>query len=293
MLPLKELKQITVIGMGLLGGSVSRAILRCFPRAKVTGYSHRASTREKARQLAVASQIADNLELSLAKAELVILATPICTFEEIFSKIAPALPRGCIVTDVGSTKVLSHRWAAKRLPETTPYVGSHPIAGSEQRGVEFARDDLFEQTSCILTKTKSTKKQAIATLREFWTKLGCSVMEMSPSRHDRIFGMVSHLPHITAASLLNANSPKDLEFAGSGFMDTSRIASGPANVWADILLTNAENSCKGIDKLIAELTKIKAALKKADKDTVEKLLTKAREKRAALINYKIKRKELL
>jgi prephenate dehydrogenase len=279
--------------MGLLGGSVSRAILRCFPRAKVTGYSHRASTREKARQLAVASQIADSLELSLAKAELVILATPICTFEEIFSKIGPALPRGCIVTDVGSTKVLSHRWAAKRLPETAPYVGSHPIAGSEQRGVEFARDDLFEQTSCILTKTKSTKKQAIAVLREFWTRLGCNVMVMSPSQHDRIFGMVSHLPHITAASLLNANSPKDLEFAGSGFMDTSRIASGPANVWADILLTNAINSCKGIDKLIAELTKIKAALKKADKDTVEKLLTKAREKRAALINYKIKRKELL
>jgi prephenate dehydrogenase len=290
---LKELRQITVIGMGLLGGSVSRAILRCFPRVKVTGYSHRASTREKARQLAIASQIVDSLELSLARAELVILATPVCTFEEIFSKIGPALPPGCIVTDVGSTKVLAHRWAAKRLPETALYVGSHPIAGSEQRGVEFARDDLFEQVSCVLTKTKSTKKQAIAALREFWTRLGCSVMVMSPSRHDRIFGMVSHLPHITAASLLNANSSKDLEFAGSGFMDTSRIASGPANIWADILLTNAKNSCKGIEKLITELTKLKAALKKADKDTVEKLLTKAREKRTALINYKIKRKELL
>ncbi|MHC4510226.1 MAG: prephenate dehydrogenase, partial [Planctomycetota bacterium] len=142
---MNDLKQTTVIGMGLLGASISLAVLRSFTRMKVVGYTHRPSTRAKARQLAVATEIVDEMVRSVTDADLVILATPICTFESIFSEIADALPSGCIVTDVGSTKVLPHRWAAKRLPGTVHYVGSHPIAGSEQRGVEFARDDLFDQ----------------------------------------------------------------------------------------------------------------------------------------------------
>jgi prephenate dehydrogenase len=262
---MNDLRQITVVGLGLLGGSISLAALRSFTRIKVVGYTHRPSTRAKARRLAVATEVVDCPKSSVSKADIVILATPIVTFEKTFSEIADALPSGCIVTDVGSTKVLPHRWAAKKLPKRVHYVGSHPIAGSEQRGVEFARDDLFEGAMCILTTTKKTNRQAVQTLKKFWSKLGCYVKTMTPAEHDRIFANVSHLPHITAAALINANNNEELKFAGKGFMDTSRIASGPANIWADVLLTNANNTTKGIDKIIAELVKLKKAIKKENK----------------------------
>jgi prephenate dehydrogenase len=290
---LKELRQITVIGLGLLGGSITLTVLRSFSGVKTVGYTHRLSTRRKARQLTVATEIADNIRESVSSADLVILATPIHTFEEIFSTISDALPRGCIVTDVGSTKIFPHRWAAKQLPKTVHYVGSHPIAGSEQRGVEFARDDLFDRAVCILTTTKKTNRQAMQTLKKFWSDLGCSVKLMTPARHDKIFAGISHLPHIAAAALINANSSETLKFAGKGFIDTSRIASGPANIWSDVLLTNANNTIKGIDKIVAELLKLKKAIKSEDKKQIEKLLEAARNKRAALIDYKIKKKELL
>ena len=290
---MKDLRQTTVIGLGLLGGSISLAVLRSFTRVKVIGYTHRPSTRTKARGLAVATEIVDCLKSSVSEADLVILATPIVTFEKIFSEIADALPNSCIVTDVGSTKVLPHRWAAKKLPKRVHYVGSHPIAGSEQRGVEFARDDLFDGAMCILTMTKKTNRPAVQTLKKFWSKLGCSVKSMTPAEHDRIFANVSHLPHITAAALINANNNSELKFAGKGFMDTSRIASGPANIWADVLLTNANNTTKGIDKIIAELVKLKKAIKKENKREIEKLLAKARAKRATLIKYKYKKKEII
>jgi len=290
---MKDLRQTTVIGLGLLGGSISLAVLRSFTRVKVIGYTHRPSTRTKARQLAVATEIVDCLKSSVSEADIVILATPIVTFEKIFSEIADALPNGCIVTDVGSTKVLPHRWAAKKLPKSVHYVGSHPIAGSEQRGIEFARDDLFDGAMCILTTTKKTNPQAVQNLKIFWSKLGCSVKSMTPAEHDRTFANVSHLPHITAAALINANNNEELKFAGKGFMDTSRIASGPANIWADVLLTNATNTTRGIDKIIAELVKLKKAIKKENKREIEKLLAKARTKRAAMIKYKIKKKEII
>jgi prephenate dehydrogenase len=269
------------------------AVSRIFPRVKTVGYTHRATTRRKARELAVAAEIVDDMSESVSGSDLVILATPVRTFEKIFSAIRGSLRRGCIVTDVGSTKVLPHRWAAKRLPRTVHYVGSHPIAGSEQRGVEFARDDLFEQATCILTTTRKSNNRAVQTLKKFWSELGCSVKLMTPAEHDKIFANVSHLPHIAAAALINANRAEELKFAGKGFMDTSRIASGPANIWADVLLTNSSNTTKGIDKIIAELLKLKKAIKSGDEKQIEKLLEAARVKRAALIKQKIKRKELV
>jgi len=290
---MRDLKQITVIGMGLLGGSITSTILRTFSGVKTVGYTHRASTRNKARQLAVASEIVDDIKASVSNADLVILATPICTFERIFGQISDALPRGCIVTDVGSTKLLPHRWAAKRLPKSVHYVGSHPIAGSEQRGIEYARDDLFDGAVCILTTTKKTNRRAVQTLKRFWSELGCSVKLMTPDEHDGVFASISHVPHAVAAALINANNIATLKFAGKGFMDTSRIASGPANIWADVLLTNANDTIRGIDRVIAELGKLKKVIKAGDAKQIEELLEAARSKRAALINYKIKKKELI
>ena len=290
---MKDIRQLSVIGLGLLGGSILLASLRSFTRIKVTGYSHRPSTRTKARRLAVSTDIVDCIKSSVCCADLVVLATPIFIFEKIFREISDSLPSGCIVTDVGSTKILPHRWAARYLSKKIHYIGSHPIAGSEQRGIEFARDDLFEGAMCILTTTKKTNEKVVHTLKSFWSKLGCFVKSMTPSEHDRIFANVSHVPHITAAALINANDNEELKFAGKGFMDTSRIASGPVNIWSDVLLTNVNNTTKGIDKIIAELMKIKKAIQKENKQEIEQLLEKARTKRAILIKYKYKKKELI
>ena len=290
---MKDLKQITVIGLGLLGGSITSTVLRCFSGVKVVGYAHRPSTRKKARELAIADEVTGNLEKSVADSDIVILASPIYIFKSIFAEIAESLKVGCIVTDVGSTKVLPHKWAQKYLPAHVHYVGSHPIAGSEQRGVEYSRDDMFDRAMCIVTSTSKTNSAAALKIEKFWCGLGCHISRMSPAVHDRIFANVSHLPHMVVASLINAAKTDELKFAGKGFIDTSRVASGPANIWTDILLANNRNLVKGIDRVIKELIKLKQAVEDEDRKRIHALLDKARNKRAELINYKIEKKELL
>lgn len=289
---MKKLEKISIAGMGLLGASVTLSVRRDLPGCRVVGYSHRAQTREKARQNGIADEIAETLEESVENADLVILATPIRTFESYFARIAERLKPGCIVTDVGSTKLLPHQWAAQCLPKGVHYVGSHPIAGSEKRGLEYARDDLLTGAVCMLTKTAGTHAASVTVLEQFWTRLGCKVNIMSPARHDKIFGMVSHLPHLTAAALVNANTPADMQFAGRGFIDTTRVASGPANVWTDIFMTNPETCTKGIDALIDQLNQIRKAVAEGDEAKLKKLLEKAADKRAEMIRRKIQQKEL-
>ena len=240
----------------------------------------------------MATEIADSLPESVADTDMVILATPISNFEQILIDIADSLPKGCIVTDVGSTKVLPHKWAKKILPKQVYYVGSHPIAGSEQRGVEFSRDDLFEGAKCVITETAGTDEESKKVVMDFWKRLGCSIIEMAPAEHDRIFAKVSHLPHLTAASLINANDIETLKYSGKGMLDTTRIAGGPENVWSDIVMTNSANLVAGIEKVINELQRVKMAIQRQDKKSIEEFLARARNKRAAMMNYKIENKEL-
>ncbi len=164
---MKDLKRIAVIGLGLLGGSIVLAVSRKWPGVRTTGYTHRPGTRRKARRLLTAARIVDDIKESVSAADLVIIATPIYSFEEIFQTIGGSLRRGCIVTDVGSTKVLPHHWAAKYLPKSVHYVGSHPIAGSEQRGVEFARDDLYSRRPCRVQPVSSVSHSSQGTTRIF------------------------------------------------------------------------------------------------------------------------------
>ncbi len=290
---MKSLRQISIVGLGLLGGSISLAVRERMPGVAVVGYSHRAATRRRAKSLGITTRVAGNLAAAIETADLVILATPIFTFEQYFADLAGIVPPGCIVTDVGSTKVLPHRWAEHRLGKSARYVGSHPIAGSEQRGVEFARDDLFDQARCILTTTKATHRAAVRILKEFWSALGCNVHVMNPVEHDRVFANISHLPHVMAAGLVNASSDEDMKYAGKGFLDSTRISSGPASIWTDILMANREDIAKGLDRAISELSRLQGAIRDGRRDQITELLETARRKRAALVKYKIRKKELL
>jgi len=288
----KCLRQVSIIGLGLLGGSVALAVRQRLPGTAVIGYSHRPATRRRAKALGIVVQTAGSLKAAVAAADLVVLATPIFTFEKYFVDLSGIVPPDCIITDVGSTKVLPHLWADKRLAGHVRYVGSHPVAGSEQRGVEFARDDLFDQARCILTTTAATDRDAVRVLRSFWSALGCSVRVMSPVEHDRVFANISHLPHVMAAGLVNASDEDELMFAGKGFLDSTRIASGPPTIWTDVLLANRENIAEGIDRAIAELAKLRAAIRKGKRQQIEQLLEAACKKRATLVKYKIRKKEL-
>ncbi len=289
---MNELRQVSIIGLGLLGGSVALAVRQRMPGTAVVGYSHRPATRRRAKSLGVITETAGSLTGAVADADLVVLATPIFTFEKYFTDLSQFVPHSCIVTDVGSTKVLPHVWAARHLAGHLRYVGSHPVAGSEQRGVEFARDDLFDQARCILTTTPATNRDAVRSLKSFWSMLGCSVWVMSPEEHDRVFANISHLPHVMAAGLVNASEEDEMMFAGKGFLDSTRIASGPPSVWTDVLLANRENLTTGIDRAIAELSRLRAAIKGGRRRQIEQLLEAARRKRATLVKYKIRKKEL-
>jgi prephenate dehydrogenase len=290
---MKEIKKISVVGIGLLGASVLLAVQRAMAGGLTVGFSHRQSTRQKARDLEISHRVCDDIGEAVKESDLVILATPITIFEQTFKEIAPYLKKGCIITDVGSTKQLVHKWAGRALDKKVFYVGSHPIAGSEKRGLEFARDDLFNGANCIITSDSSTNKQAINVVENFWKGLGSIIYRMSPDMHDKVLADISHLPHILAAALVNASDFEELKYAGKGFLDTSRIASGPANIWTDIFLTNSANTSRAIDRVIRQLNKLKDAVKAKDIKKIETLLEQARSKREQLVNYKIGRGEIL
>ena len=287
----KDLESVCILGLGLLGGSLGMAINRVWPSVRRVGYSHRAVTRQRALESGTVDEVVADLAAAVADADMVILASPIGTFEVLMADMAGHLRPGCVVTDVGSTKVLVARWAKQHL-RGVDFLGSHPMAGSEQRGVEFARADLFEDAACIITPTAQTQQSTCELLDEFWTALGMRVSLMSPAVHDRTLARISHLPHVLAAALVNMSDEKELLLCGKGFLDTTRIASGPAGVWHDILMTNAVNSDRAIGKLIDELQRMRDALQNKDGKKLTGMLERARSKRDDLVTKKLRRKEL-
>ena len=248
----KNLKKIGILGPGLLGGSVGLAIPGHINGLERLGWSRRTRTVKRALELGAIDRIVDTPPELAAQCDMVIVASPVCAFQTLFAQIAQTLQAGTIVTDLGSTKGQVCRWARKLLPKGVRFVGSHPMAGGEQQGIDYARADLFEGACCILTPTAGTDPTALATVREFWQKLGMRVTEMSPAAHDRALAGISHLPHVLASALVNASNTDAMRLCGKGFLDTTRIASGPADVWRDILCTNRDQTHKAIERLITE-----------------------------------------
>lgn len=289
---INELESISIIGLGLLGGSLGLAVDRVFPAVTRYGWSHRKSTREKALNAGTVDICSETIAEAVGEAQLVVLASPIGTFPGLMQEMSHVLASGTIVTDVGSTKQLPARWGRTYLPGHVEFLGSHPMAGSEQRGVEFSRADLFEGAYCILTPTPSSEGVTVKLLSDFWEALGMRLSRMAPARHDRVLARISHLPHVLAMALVNASDEEEILLCGKGFLDTTRIASGPPGMWRDILMANAENMDKAIGKLIKELEKTQRALHNKNEKKVMQMLESAQAKRNELVEKKLKRKEL-
>ena len=289
---IKNLDNVCILGLGLIGGSLALSLESADIEVIRTGWSRSESSRNFAAENAVVDKVYDTPEEAVQNASMVVLAGPISCFASQLKQIAGFLPKGCIVTDVGSTKRQVAAWAKKYLPDHVDFVGSHPMAGSEQQGIEFARGDLFDGAFCFVTPTEKSKKSATAVIKQMWQALDMKVIEMMPQQHDQTVAMISHLPHIMAASLVNISDLEQIVFCGKGFLDTTRIASGPENVWRDILITNSSNVARSIDKVIKDLSHYRDILKAKDADAIEKKLLVARQMRNELVEMKLQRKEL-
>jgi prephenate dehydrogenase len=248
----------------------------------VVGYGHRASTLEAALASGAIQEAKHSAAEAVRGADLVVLCTPVGVFQGILQEIAPALADGAIVTDVGSTKRSVVATAERVLPAHVSFVGSHPMAGSEQRGVEFAAAALFRDAVCITTPTDSTDRQALKSVEAFWRLLGMHLIRLSPAEHDRRLADVSHLPHALAAALMTVQEDESLPLAGKGFRDSTRIAGGDGGLWRDIFIDNRDNLRDSLRRLRTQLERLETHLDAADADAVKGWLDAAAARRRGL-----------
>ncbi|HWB53594.1 MAG TPA: prephenate dehydrogenase [Tepidisphaeraceae bacterium] len=274
------IRTLSIIGVGLLGGSIGLAAKERIKDVRVIGYGHRRLTLQRALRLKAIDEAADDLSKAVSGADLVILCTPVGLFRKILTEIRPALAEKCIVTDVGSTKGLVVKWGERIVGRR--FVGSHPMAGSEKRGVEFARSDLFDKALCLMTPTARTDPSALRQVEQFWKTLGMKISRLSPNEHDRLLAEVSHLPHIAAAALIGIPSQRAIPLCGKGFLDSTRIAAGDGGLWRDIFLDNRKNMISAIDKLRLELETVANLIEQGDGAKLQRWLDQRARKRRTL-----------
>lgn len=276
-------KRIAIIGVGLIGGSLGLAIKRRNLTRVVVGIGRRSSSVRKALRRGAIDIGTKDLAKGVAGADLVIIATPVCSIQKIARAIAGSLKEDAVLTDAGSTKGEVVRSVERSISPKTFFVGSHPLAGSEKRGVLFADEDLFRGSVVIMTKTKKTKGSAIKTLDRFWRSLGVArVVIKSPEEHDRIVAEISHLPHLVATALINSADKKSLEFAAAGFKDTTRIAASDPEVWRDICITNKKEILRTLERYERRLLRLKALIKKGRAEELYKEFAKSKSIREKL-----------
>ncbi len=249
------MKTVAILGPGLLGGSIALA-LREQPDVRVAMWARRNEAIEEVRAQECCDRASIQIEEVVAGADLVVLATPLGAMPGLAAQIVPHLEVTSIVTDVGSVKGPVVAALDPIFQGRARFVGSHPMAGSEQAGFKAARSDLFRGAACIVTPSETTNREATAQVSEFWESLGCTVHTFSPSDHDRAVAWISHLPHLLAAGLVNAvaaHAPSALEICGPGFRDTTRVAGGHPGMWTEILGSNAGAVRNSLEALIEKL----------------------------------------
>jgi prephenate dehydrogenase len=273
------LRKLSILGPGLLGGSIGLAARHRKVARRVSIWARRPDAADQAYQLGAADEATNDLGKVLADAELVVLATPIGAMRGLVEQMLPALPAGCVVTDVGSVKYPIVTALAHALAGKARFVGSHPMAGSEQSGMEAARRDLFDNAVCIVTPREDTDRAALQLVYDFWKALGCTVKTLEPLKHDEVIARISHLPHVVAAAVVNvvcSEGSEPLNFAGPGFKDFSRVAGGPFEMWTEICLENREEIGRALDALIEELGKLRAAVENSDAVELRTMLKRAK-----------------
>lgn len=278
-MPKKLFNKIVIVGVGLIGGSLGMAVKKKHLAERVVGLVRRPKTiSEGVKQKAIDKGFLA-AGPAIKDADLVVLATPVETIVEIFPKIKRFIKQGCIVIDLGSCKEKIVSVLEKKMPAGAAFVGCHPIAGSEKKGVNFAQPELFKNTPCIITPTPRTNRAALAKIKKLWQAVGARVEILNPAVHDKILASVSHLPHVAAFSLIKTIPAKYLRFSSRGLKDTTRIASSDPELWRDIFLMNAKNILKVINDLEINLKVFKRLIARKDRQGLMKLIEQAKLKR--------------
>ncbi|MCE2396683.1 prephenate dehydrogenase/arogenate dehydrogenase family protein [Candidatus Poribacteria bacterium] len=281
-----QIRNITILGVGLIGGSLGLALKAKGFRGEVTGLGRRMQTLDIALERGAVDNATTDFHAGVGDADLIVVGTPVDLIPEMVQRIAEIRtsdPRPLIITDVGSIKgqiveEIENLLTARGLH----FVGSHPMAGSEKTSVASARPDLFDGAKCIVTPTDNTDPQALKLVTSLWQSVDMQVCHLSPTEHDMLIAGASHLPHLIASILTNTvgeignDTVKALDFAATGFRDTTRIAAGSPQLWRAIFMQNAHSLLPMIDSTIQNLAAFKTLLENRDDAEIERLLAHAK-----------------
>ena len=278
-------QQISIVGVGLLGGSLGQVIRQLRLADRVTGYVRREASVAESERLGAVDQAQTDVRTAVKGADLIILCTPISQMRQLSEQMAPTLKPGALVTDVGSVK-------GSVVQELEPlfaragahFVGSHPMAGAEKMGVSAATPELFVKAVCIITPTPNSPPDLVQQLEEFWRAVGAVPTRLSPEAHDDLVSRASHLPHVVAAELANyvlspAHPKEQALLCANGFRDTTRVASGSPEMWRDICLANRKNLARVLGVFIEDLQEFQLALEHEDRKAVAEFFTQAKQRR--------------
>lgn len=280
--------KVTIIGVGLIGASMGLAARKRGLFGKVTGVGRSKANLDQAVEMGAVDRYLHDSKSACRDADLVVLATPVDHILSIGAEIAPHLPEGSCVTDVGSVKQALVAGLDGVMPNGVRFVGGHPIAGSEASGAGAARGDLFEGARTILTPTQSTDPEALRRIRSLWEDVGSEVVEMDAGEHDTLLAAVSHLPHMVAYALVNVlaemqkSRPNLSSFAAGGFKDITRIASSHPEIWQEICRMNKGNIVEMIKHFERILGNIRERVDKGDFEGLGRIFEQAREYRDTL-----------
>jgi prephenate dehydrogenase len=276
----KELfRKVVIVGVGMIGASVGMAMKKKSLARQIIGVArHEATIATAVRQGAIDQGLQDMKE-AVHGADFIILAAPVNAIIEAFPVLNSHAPRGCIITDVGSSKALIVDQAQKHLNPGLLFVGSHPLAGSEKSGPAHGNADLFERSQCIMTPTDKTNRLAKEKVKHFWSQLGANVRFMSPNEHDEILAHISHVPHLLAFALMKSIPDQFLEYATQGLRDTTRVAASDPKMWSDIYTSNTKSVLKSLDECAKALGVFRKAIVDGDQQTLLDALNQAKTNR--------------
>lgn len=273
--------RVTIVGLGLIGGSLGLAIRRHRLSREVVGLSRKASTIVQAKRRGAIDWGTTDAELAVREADLVILASPVETIVPLAKRLAPSMKQGSILTDVGSTKAKIVAELDRALPSHVRFVGGHPLAGSEERGIKAASARLFDGSRCILTPTARTHSAALRKVGALWRALKVDVVTVNPKQHDRLLAQTSHLAHLVAFGLIAAADREALAIAPRSFLDATRVAKSDPDLWDDILLSNQKALLVAMDRFEKYWRKVRQLLVRSDHQALRRFLADAYTKRHA------------
>jgi len=280
--PGMRFEQVTIIGVGLIGGSVGLAVHARKLAARVVGVGRDSKTLARAVELGAIDSFTVELSAGVKDADLVVVCTPVDRIAEVILAAMPHVRSGTIFTDAGSTKQNILSSLAGRLPEHVAYVPAHPLAGAEKAGVEHARADLFESRITITTPGPKADPKAVGRVEAFWESLGTRVVRMLPGDHDCILASTSHLPHAVASGVAAVTPTDWLPLTAGGFRDVTRIAAGDPELWAAIFLANCDPVLAALSAFTARMADLTRLLNAGDGPGIVRWLTEAKQVRDAL-----------